>query len=247
MSPTRLFSPVALHTGQKISLDKVQSRYLIRALRMRAGDSFTMFDGLGGEFPTTIIGADPTCVYVETAARIDRSIESPLDLRLVLGISKGDRMDVVVQKATELGANRIIPVTTDYSVVKLSDEKAQGRRGHWLKVAQSASEQCGRNSVPAIDPPMTLLNWFGDACKSAATQLILKPQAPVLMTAIADVGDRITIVVGPEGGFSPAEFDRAKAVGIRAVSLGPRILRTETAALAAISVAQACWGDARSP
>ena len=246
MSPIRLFSPIPLHAGQKSTLDAVQSRYLVRALRLRAGDSFTMFDGRGGEFPATIISADRTSVAVETGEKIDRDIESPLILQLIQGISKGDRMDAVVQKATELGANLIVPVTTDYSVVKLIDERARNRREHWQKIAQSACEQCGRNTVPTIDAPLSLTSWFGIAAKSNATQVILRPEAQPAMTTLENVGNRITIVVGPEGGVSPAEIARADAAGLQSVSLGPRILRTETAALAAVSVAQACWGDARS-
>ena len=154
-------------------------------------------------------------------------------------------MDVVVQKATELGVLRISPVLTEFSVVKLGAERAAKRRAHWQKVAQSACEQCTRNIVPAIDAPQPLTNWFADNTGADEAQLILQPGAVASMTAVALPGDSLTILVGPEGGFSTAEYEHARVAGLQAVSMGPRVLRTETAALAALTIAQATWGDIR--
>jgi len=151
-----------------------------------------------------------------------------------------------VQKATELGVQRISPVLTDFSVVKLEPDRAAKRRDHWQKVAQSACEQCRRNIVPAIDAPQSLLDWFGDNAGSDKLQLILRADARDSMPAINVPGNDLTILIGPEGGFSAAEYERATVAGLRAVRLGPRIMRTETAALAAISIAQATWGDYRA-
>jgi 16S rRNA (uracil1498-N3)-methyltransferase len=155
-------------------------------------------------------------------------------------------MDIVVQKATELGVQRISPVLTDFSVVKLEPDRAAKRRDHWQKIAQSACEQCRRNIVPAIDAPQSLLEWFGDNTGSDKPQLILRADARDSMPAIDMPGSDLTILIGPEGGFSEAEYERATVAGLKAVRLGPRIMRTETAALAAISIAQATWGDYRA-
>jgi 16S rRNA (uracil1498-N3)-methyltransferase len=154
-------------------------------------------------------------------------------------------MDLVIQKATELGVHRISPVLTDFSVVKLEPERAAKRRDHWQKVAQSACEQCQRNIVPDIDPPQSLLDWFGNNAGSDQPQLILRADAADAMPAIELPGNDLTMLVGPEGGFSEAEYERATVAGLKAVRLGPRIMRTETAALAALSIAQATWGDCR--
>lgn len=156
-------------------------------------------------------------------------------------------MDIVVQKATELGVHRISPVLTDFSVVKLEPDRAAKRREHWQKIAQSACEQCKRNIVPAIDAPQSLLDWFADNAGSDELQLMLRADAADAMPAIEVPGSDLTILIGPEGGFSEAEVERATMARLTAVKLGPRIMRTETAALAAISIAQATWGDYRAP
>ena len=156
-------------------------------------------------------------------------------------------MDIVVQKATELGVHRISPVLTDFSVLKLGPDRATKRRDHWQKIARSACEQCRRNIVPVIDSPQSLNDWFADNAGADRMQLMLRADAVDAMPAIDLPGSELTILVGPEGGFSDAEHERAAAAGLRAVRLGPRVMRTETAALAAISIAQATWGDYRSP
>ena len=132
---------------------------------------------------------------------------------------------------------------TDFSVVKLAPARAEKRHQHWQKVARSACEQCGRNTVPIVDPPQSLLAWFGDNAASESVQLILRPGAADPLPGIAMHGTELTILIGPEGGFSDAEYERAAAAGLLAVRLGPRVMRTETAALAAISTAQLAWGD----
>lgn len=153
---------------------------------------------------------------------------------------------MVVQKATELGVHRISPVLTEFSVVRLSADRARKRRMHWQKIAQSACEQCGRNIVPAIDAPQSLDDWFAEKAAAETPRLMLRADASDAMPAIEVPGRELVILVGPEGGFSDAEQARAAAAGIRAVRLGPRVLRTETAALAALGIAQAMWGDYRT-
>jgi 16S rRNA (uracil1498-N3)-methyltransferase len=246
MSTSRLFSPLQLRANTELSLGSEQARYVGRVLRLRSGDALTVFDGSGGEYPATIGTITKQELNLSVGEHISRSAESPLRIRLVQGISRGERMDIVVQKATELGVQRISPVLTDFSVVKLEPDRAAKRRDHWQKIAQSACEQCRRNIVPAIDAPQSLLEWFGDNTGSDKPQLILRADARDSMPAIDMPGSDLTILIGPEGGFSEAEYERATVAGLKAVRLGPRIMRTETAALAAISIAQATWGDYRA-
>ena len=152
-------------------------------------------------------------------------------------------MDFVVQKATELGAKRITPVLTEYGVVKLGGERAAKRRDHWQGVAASACEQSGRTRLPLIDAPIALKQWFGDKPADADVDLILRPGAATPLAGVSPPATKACILIGPEGGFSDSEYEDAELAGFRAVSLGPRILRTETAAAAALAVMQANWGD----
>ncbi len=246
MSTSRLFSPLQLRANTELSFGSDQARYVGRVLRLRSGDALTVFDGSGGEYPATIGTITKQELNLSVGEHIARSAESLLRIRLVQGVSRGERMDIVVQKATELGVQRISPVLTDFSVVKLEPDRAAKRRDHWQKIAQSACEQCRRNIVPAIDAPQSLLDWFGDNAGSDKLQLILRANARDSMPAIDMPGSDLTILIGPEGGFSEAEYERATVAGLKAVRLGPRIMRTETAALAAISIAQATWGDYRA-
>ena len=174
---------------------------------------------------------------------VETATESALKLHLVQGISRGERMDFVIQKATELGVKRITPVFTEYGVVRLDEKRAARRRDHWEGVAVSACEQSGRIRPPLIDAPVALNTWFGMGAKEADTDLILQPGAATALTSIDKPTTKICLLIGPEGGFSHQEYDDAGLAGFTGVSLGPRVLRTETAALAAIAVAQSLWGD----
>ena len=243
MSPIRLFSAAPLQPHHLITLDAGQARYLMRALRLRLGDTITLFDGYGGEYPAEILRTDKGSVEVQTGAFLDRSTESTLQIRLVQGISKGDRMDIVVQKATELGATRISPVLSQYSVVRLDDKKAAKRRDHWQKIVQSACEQCCRNIVPNVDDVKTLNAWHDEDNGDTEARLILMPDASTTLSSVSRPESGVSLLVGPEGGFSDLELERAIDAGFTPVSLGPRVLRTETAASAAITVAQTLWGD----
>ena len=243
MSISRLFSPVRVRANAKLSLNGEQARYVGRVLRLRPGDPLTVFDGSGGEFFATIGKVTRDELNLDVGEHFARVVESPLRIRLVQGISRGERMDLVVQKATELGVHRISPVLTDHSVVKLPPDRATKRRAHWQKIAQSACEQCRRNVV--IDAPQSLDEWFADNAGAGGPQLILTADAADTMLAIEPPGSDLTILIGPEGGFSKTEHERAATAGVHAVRLGPRVLRTETAALAALSIAQAAWGDYR--
>lgn len=245
MALTRLFIPAELKSGREVRLDADQSRYLGRVLRLRDGDALLVFNGNNGEFAASIsrIGRSSGTLLIE--AHIETAMESPLRVHLVQGISRGERMDYVVQKATELGVKRITPVLTRYGVVKLDAKRAAKRRDHWQSLAESACEQSGRIRPPLVDEPLPLNAWFGEKTGDADIDLILLPRAASPLTSITAPQTKVCLLIGPEGGFSSRECDDAAAVGFKAVSLGPRILRTETAAAAALAVAQSLWGDFR--
>ena len=165
--------------------------------------------------------------------------ESPLHIHLGQGLSRGERMDWAIQKATELGVNVITPIVSERCEVRLKDERADKRLAHWRQVAISACEQCGRSSVPTINPPVTLAEWLA-ACDETL-KLVLHPVAEPLVSHARP--DRLAFLIGPEGGLSDAEVEQAKASGFHAARLGPRVLRTETAPVVALAVAQQLWGD----
>lgn len=245
MALTRIFVKEALATGAEIQLDRDQARYLGRVLRLRPGDTLGVFNGNDGEFSASIQSLARDSVTVKLEASVDTRTESPLKVHLVQGISRGERMDFVIQKTTELGVKRISPVFTEYGVVKLDERRAQKRREHWQGVALSACEQSGRVRPPLIDAPIDLNSWFGAGAKETDKDLILQLGAPAALASIDTPVTKVCLLIGPEGGFSDTEHEDAAVAGFQAVSLGPRILRTETAALSAIAVAQSLWGDLR--
>lgn len=243
MARTRLYIDANLGPGAVHELDADRTRYLTRVLRLRSGDTISVFDGTGSEFQATLAKLARNSATVNVGERVETSVESNLRVHLVQGISRGERMDFVVQKATELGVKRITPVLTEYGVVKLDDSRAAKRREHWQKVAASACEQCGRVRLPLVDTPVSLKNWFGSAPEQVDTQLILKPDGDTPLSAIAAPVTKICLLIGPEGGFSDGEYSDAASAGFQSVSLGPRTLRTETAAIAALAILQSKWGD----
>jgi len=245
MSPPRLFSSIRLRANNEFVLGSEPAHYAGRVLRLRPGDELIVFDGSGGEFAATVRAVTKQHLKLITGRHFCRNAESPLRIRLVQGVSRGEKMDIVVQKATELGVDRISPVLTEFSVVRFAAGRAEKRRDRWQRVAQSACEQCQRNIVPVVDAPQSLVDWLADNAGSDELQLILRPDATECMPAIDLHASALTILVGPEGGFSDAEHQGAAVAGLRAVRLGPRVMRTETAALAALSIAQATWGDYR--
>ena len=243
MASTRLFVSDNLKSGADLRLDADRARYLGKVLRLGAGDEISVFNGEDGEFFATITLLGKHEARLTLAEALPNTTESRLKTHLVQGISRGERMDFVVQKATELGVKRITPVLTAYGVVKLDAKRAAKRRDHWQAVAENACEQSGRIRPPLIDDVVALNSWFGARPKAADLDLVLTPGASQSLAGIAAPQTKVCLLVGPEGGLSPSETDDADVAGFRAVSLGPRILRTETAAVAALAVAQARWGD----
>lgn len=243
MASTRLFVNDMLGSGIELQLGREQAHYLGRVLRLRDGDMLTVFNGDNGEFDARVASLAKNSATVVIDTPIETATESALKVHLVQGISRGERMDFVVQKATELGVKRITPVFTQYGVVKLDQARAAKRSDHWNSVAISACEQSGRVRPPLIDPLVDLNSWFGAGAKEADTDLVLRPGAAVALSSITAPVTKVCLLIGPEGGFSDKEYDDAGVAGFAPVSLGPRILRTETAALTAIAVAQTLWGD----
>lgn len=230
----------ALAPGQAIELDRATANYLLKVLRLRPGSPLTVFNGQGGEFAATLTEQRPA--RIEIGEFHDRETESPLAITLVQGVSKGDRMDTAIQKAVELGVTRIVPVMTERSVVNLKGERKEKRTRRWQTIAASACEQCGRNRLPTIDAPRTLADWLGAEPPAGATRVVLDPTADAGFTDLERPA-HACLLIGPEGGLTDEEITAAADTGYRRIGLGPRVLRTETAAITAISLAQGLWGD----
>lgn len=244
-SGARFYFGGKLGNGSEVRLPPDAAHHAARVLRLAVGESVVLFDGLGGEFEARITRIDRGDVSVKTGAHLDVERESPLHVRLVQGLSSGDRMDLTLQKAVELGVAAIQPVATERSVVKLKDERAQRRAEHWQNLVIAACEQCGRNRVPEVSPLMSLPDWLAQLDMPVAqneARLLLSPAATETLKALSPM-PHMTLLIGPEGGLSPGETQLAQSRGFKPVRLGPRILRTETAALAALSAIQALGGD----
>lgn len=239
---SRFYFPDAIQPNLNYDLPDAAAHHAARALRLSVGDSITLFDGSGVEFPATITFIDKRSVNVHIESRQNVSRESPLNTTLVQGISSGDRMDYTLQKAVELGVMHIQPVSCARSVVKLNDERADKRRTHWQNLVIAACEQCGRNIVPTVAPVMTLNAWLSSPSTSQL-RLLFAPDAQHTLHTLTPPTASIELLAGPEGGFTADEYQAALATQHTAIRLGPRVLRTETAALAALSAMQTLWGD----
>lgn len=241
MSSPRFYLDQTLAPGARFSLPPGPARHAARALRLGVDDAITLFNGRGGEYAARIerIHKDEVAVAVTGFAEIER--ESRLQIRLAQGISSGERMDYTLQKAVELGVAAIQPIAAKRSVVKLAGERADKRVAHWQGVVASACEQCGRNRVPEVAPPLPLAQWLGG--HGGGRLLFLSPQAERRLAELPPPTGIDCLVAGPEGGFEADEIAALKAVGAVPVRLGPRVLRTETAALAALAAMQTLWGD----
>ena len=260
---TRVFVDGALIPGHIVDLAKETGAHLAKVLRARSGDELVLFNGDGREFAATIeaVRGSRVAASIGAARSIDR--ESPCKVTLVQCVPRGDRMDFIVQKATELGVVRIVPVLSQRSVVRLDASQAASKQAHWRAVAISACEQCGRNRLPQIEAPQPLLNYLGalappdaslgeapGAAGRRSLRLVLEPDGahPESSAAqpVSEFGtalDGAEIAIGPEGGFAPEELEAFQLCGFSRVGLGPRVLRTETAAIAAVVMLQARFGD----
>lgn len=238
----RVFTDQALSSGALVDLEEGPSRHLGRVLRMQPGRELVLFNGDGGEFSALIHSLDKKTVTAEVGTYQPDDRESPLNLELAIGLSRGDRMDWVLQKATELGVSRISLLVTERTEVKLSGERLDKKLTHWRQVLISACEQCQRNRLPELNPPATLNSWLEQNDCSLSLVLHHRDSQSLPET---DAPESLALLVGPEGGLSEEEIGRARSAGCQPLTMGPRVLRTETAPVAAISLVQYLWGDFR--
>jgi len=241
MSTPRFYLDQPLAPGARFSLPPGPARHAARALRLAEGDAITLFNGRGGEFAARIERINKDEVAVAITGFSDTERESRLRVMLAQGISSGERMDYTLQKAVELGVTAIQPISARRSVVKLAGERAGKRVAHWQGVVASACEQCGRNQVPVVAPPLSLAHWLEQ--QQGGRLLFLSPLADLRLADLSPPAAQDWLVAGPEGGFEADEIAALHAAGAIPVRLGPRVLRTETAALAALAAMQTLWGD----
>jgi 16S rRNA (uracil1498-N3)-methyltransferase len=241
MSNPRFYVSVALTAQTTLALPEAAAHHAARVLRLRSGDAVTLFNGTGGEYAAriTAIGKHDVTVAIERHDPVER--ESPLQVTLVQAVSSGERMDLTIQKAVELGVSRIVPVESERSVVRLKGERAEKRVAHWRQVVISACEQCGRNRIPEVGMISALDVWL--AAEGDAQRWVLLPGADTALRDLPRPDKPVELLVGPEGGFTDTEADAARRAGYQPVRLGPRVLRTETAAPALLAAVQALWGD----
>lgn len=242
MRLTRVYVDAPLAAGTQVTLLGNAASHVTRVLRLRVGQELTLFNGLGGEHLARIDEAHGGEVTVSVGEHAAIERESPFPLTLAQGISRGERMDLVVQKTTELGVSRLIPLLTERTVVRLDAQQADRKFNHWRAVAIAACEQCGRNRLPEVALPTHLRDFLRQP-PSGSTRLLLSPEAPQRIEDVPRPERGATVLIGPEGGLSDEEQQDALAAGFTAVRLGPRILRTETAAIAALTLLQREFGD----
>lgn len=239
MRLSRFHTDQALVNASTVVLDGDHAHYLGKVLRVKPGQQCLLFNTQHGEFLAEVTAVSKRDVHLQLLEQRDSTPDSPLAVHLGLGLSRGERMDYAIQKATELGVTDITPLFTEFSEVKLSNERADKRTAHWQKVAISASEQSGRCSVPRIHNPVALADWV--ASVPAGHGFLLDHTGTDGFTGSAPAA--VCLLVGPEGGTSDAEKALAIAAGFRTVKLGPRVLRTETAPVVALTALQIRWGD----
>jgi 16S rRNA (uracil1498-N3)-methyltransferase len=238
----RIHCDLRLGPGAQFSLSAEAAQHVGKALRLKSGDSIVVFDGRGGEYDATLTRIDKDRVDVKVGAWRDVDIEPPIRLGLVQGLPEADKMDSIIQKSVELGAAWIQPIVCDRSVVRLSGERAARRESHWRRVAIAACEQSGRNRIPEVRPTLGFQSWI--AVPSSVPRWVFTPGGEPIASK-PKPGAELELLIGPEGGLSEREQDLAVSQGAEAVALGPRVLRAETAPVAALAAIHALWGDFR--
>lgn len=238
----RIYTCEQLAPDQMVVLDAASSHYLARVLRVVVDQPLVLFNGDGYDYAATVEKASKSGILAQISARLPAKAESPLHTTLVQSLARGERTDYALQKATELGLSVFQPVESARTEVRLKPEKLETRMTHWQKIMISACEQCGRARLPELRPPMDLAEWA--AAESSDLKLLLNPAAEQPLAQLG-LSSAVQILVGPEGGFEDQELDLLQRCGVRSVSLGPRILRTETAGPTALAIMQAMAGDFR--
>jgi len=240
----RLYLPTSLVTGEILVLEEQAAHHVKQVLRLGPGAVLRVFDGEGREHHASLLDGGRDRVSVEVGTATLSNTESSLNITLAQGIPRGDRMDFILQKAVELGISSIQPLWMERSQARTKGDRLEKRMRHWRKVMVNACEQCGRNILPGIARPAGFANWL-DAGLSTKTRILLDPEAGRTLTDLEPPRESILLLAGPEGGISDAEHTHAGNAGFTSIALGPRVLRTETAALAMLASLQALWGDFR--
>lgn len=241
MRTPRIYHPEIITQLGNCVLSEEASAHISRVLRMKETQSVLLFDGSGAEFPGIIQSIDKKIVTIQLTERVERNCESPLYLHLGQVISRGDKMEFTIQKSVELGVNTITPLISERCGVKLDEKRFEKKLAQWQKIAISACEQCGRNIIPTIRPVMQLEAWCAEV--SDALKLNLHPRANHSITTLPATTNRVRLLIGPEGGLSTQEITMTEQYQFEETLLGPRVLRTETAALTAITALQVRFGD----
>ncbi|MCP8899921.1 16S rRNA (uracil(1498)-N(3))-methyltransferase [Gilvimarinus xylanilyticus] len=236
----RLYLEHTLEARQTLTLTDRQAHYVARVLRMGSGRPLTVFNGEGGEFSARILDADKKNVTLEIGDHLAENRQSPLEIELAIGLSRGERWDWVLQKATELGVTRLVPLVTERTEVKLKGERLEKKQAHWQQICISACEQCQRNILPQLDSVCTLQDYLPQA-RGAEKYVLHHRDSRRLDSGAAPAS--VSLLIGPEGGLSDTEIEAARQAGFSPLTLGPRVLRTETAPIVALSLVQHLWGD----
>jgi 16S rRNA (uracil1498-N3)-methyltransferase len=238
----RVFVDTPLAPDGDALLPESAAYHVTRVLRLRAGAPLVAFDGSGNDYRCEILAIDGDRVRIRVGSRMPGLPESPLGITLVQAVSRSERMDWTLQKATELGVRAIVPVLSARSVVRLDDQQGAKKLRHWQAIVAGACEQCGRSVPPEVRPPQELAAYLASAPRDGQ-RFVLSPSGPASLAGLASLGTKVKLLIGPEGGLDDAELDRAAQCGFTPVRLGPRVLRTETAGIVALAVLQALWGD----
>lgn len=236
----RIYTSQILASDSDIELEAGPSHHLLKVLRMSVGRELILFNGNGGEYPSEIVQSTKKTATIRVKSERQRPNSSPLQSELGIGISKGDRFDWVVQKATELGVSDIHPLITERSEIKLSQERALKKMASWQQIIISACEQCQRNTLPNLHAPVNLQEFTANS--EAEQKFVLHHRTDRSLASIAPPSS-VSLLIGPEGGLSDSEIAEAEKNQFSSLRVGPRVLRTETAPLAALSIIQHLWGD----
>lgn len=238
----RLYLPAPLAVGATVPLDDSAFNHVVRVLRLKPGAAIILFDGAGRAFAATLAQIGKRAAWAQVTEALPGEVEPPLRIALAQGISRGEKMDFTLQKAVELGVAVIQPLFTERGGVELAGERLARKLQHWRGVIIGACEQCGRSRLPELREPLALVEWLAGSVEPG-TRLSLDPSADGRLRDLGPPTGALTLLIGPEGGLDPTEIARARAEGFTGVRLGPRVLRTETAGVAALGAVQALWGD----
>ena len=245
MRSIRLYTDAPLVPGGEATLPATAAAHAVRVLRLKVRDAVTLFNGDGHEYPARLVAVGARELRAEVEAQASPQSESSLRITLVQTLARGEKMDWIIQKTTELGVARVVPVTTERSEVKLDAARGEKRLEHWRAIAIAACEQCGRNVLPVIEPPAQLSAWLKTSgAMEAGSRWMLHPDGATRVRDLSTMPPAaLALAVGPEGGFGESDVAAMRVHDFRELALGPRILRTETAGVAAIAALQAIWGD----